>query len=229
MTNTNPPKMKVKTKSTSSNQVEVPTLSNKINIDPNAPLTMNDLQRILNDNGYVRREELSNITSTAFVQNGGSRTTNETKSITLQKKTGSGGGSAGSISSSSGGGGLAFPQTSILSNKHIRVGTAISSSIFSMFIAISLQPNLWLIGSIIGAVLGNDIAEKSEKNAVTTIEQDVFIPPPGGLYGDISLKSGKRLALTYLKIWDFLQGVWFMVRIKYTSHHTFFIIRFSVC
>ena len=76
-------------------------------------------------------------------------------------------------------------------------------------IAISFQPNLWLIGSIIGAVWGNDIAEKAEKLTVTDDGDDP--PPPSGLYGDISLKLGKRIAMAYLQLRDFIQSVWFMV------------------
>jgi hypothetical protein len=183
MTKPKPPKMK-RTKPL----LKSPTFSN-----PNSPLTINDLQKILEDNGYVRREELSNITSSLNYNNDPNNINNKKgQNKTSTRKSG-----------------LAFPQPSLISTKHVRFGTAVSSSLFAMLIAISLQPNLWLIGSIMGAVLGNDIAEKEKK--LTVMDDGTMPPPPGGLYGDVSLKLGKRIATSYLKVWDFIQGVWFMV------------------
>ena len=86
-----------------------------------------------------------------------------------------------------------------------------------MLICISLQPNLWLLGGIIGAIVGNDIAVKDEQ-LMTRIGDDddgtSLYTTPGGLYGDVSLKLGKKIALVCLQIWDVIQGIWFMVRFR---------------
>jgi len=151
----------------------------------------------------------------------------QNKSGTIMKPSSFNKGKVGSIAGTgtsgggtSGGKGVAFPQASILSTKHLRIGTSISSSIFAIFIAASIQPNLWLVGSIIGAILGNDIAEKSDKidKSIQSNAVDVLPPTPGGLYGDVSLKLGRRIAETYLKIWDFIQGFWFMYRTGQLSY-----------
>eukprot|EP00551_Chaetoceros_affinis_P005296 CAMPEP_0203683896 /NCGR_PEP_ID=MMETSP0090-20130426/47757_1 /ASSEMBLY_ACC=CAM_ASM_001088 /TAXON_ID=426623 /ORGANISM="Chaetoceros affinis, Strain CCMP159" /LENGTH=838 /DNA_ID=CAMNT_0050553053 /DNA_START=174 /DNA_END=2687 /DNA_ORIENTATION=+ len=199
-------------------------------MDPNTPLTVADLQQILNDNEYIRRDDLlSNITVTASPLSSSMNTNDlslvqgmhksQNRTVSSSSSKGGGDGVSGTTKKKTKSG-LAFPQSSILSSKHVRIGTSISSSIFSMLIAISLQPNLWLIGSIVGAVLGNDIAEKTKKLSVMNkgSDGDDDVPPVGGLYGDICLKLGKRIATMYLKFWDFVQGVWFMYRTGQLSY-----------
>lgn len=163
-----------------------------LNVNPDATLTIADLERILNESGYVRRNELSNITSSLKES---IKWENGTKAVAV-KKTKSG---------------LAFPQPSLVSSKHVRIGTSISSSMFATLLAISFRPNLWLIGSVVGAVIGNDIAEKADK--IEAIDDSGALAPiPGGLYGDVSLRLGRKIASVYLQVWDLIQGVWFMVR-----------------
>ena len=234
---TKPPKMKRMVKQQP--QQQQPPLSNTMNLNPDTPLTITDLERILSENGYVRREELTNLSTDGIngsssggsvgggittpsaiknYQNESSTIMKSSPSIKMEKKGSAAVTNTRSVTSSgsvSGGKGVvAFPQASILSTKHVRIGTSISSSIFGIFIAMSIQRNLWLMGSIMGAILGNDIAEKSEKIdlAVQNNLMDIPPPTPGGLYGEVSLKLGRRIAESYLKIWDFIQGFWFMVR-----------------
>jgi len=182
------------------NQQGRPHLISSNQVTPNTPLTLQDLQKVLNENGYVRRDELSTLKLSSN-DNKPSMSHNTTSSNKPRKKSKSG---------------VAFPQPSILSTRHIRIGTSISSSVFLMLIVSSLQPNLWLIGSIIGATYGNDIAERSTK--INVMDDGTMPLPPGGLYGDISLKLGKRIALGYLQVWDVIQGIWFMYRTGQLSY-----------
>lgn len=184
--------------------------------DPNAPLTLKELQQILSSNGYVRREEMNHILSDSVALSsssggggGGTNsnpmkpffTTEENKSTDMAQKKIKG---------------VAMPQPSKVSNKHIRYGTMIASGFFIALIATTIQPNLWLIGSAIGAVYGNDIANKSEMIANTmaleegSVSTALVMTRPGGLYGDVSLKVGQKIATWYLQVWDILQTFWFL-------------------
>jgi hypothetical protein len=195
--------------------------------NPNALLTLSDLQRILHENGYVKRDELFNFTSSSSSNNQNNKSNNTSSSLTktiptpstTSRTTTS---TTATTTTTKKSKKIAFPQPSIISNKHIRIGTSISSSFFTILIAISLQPNLWLIGSVIGAIVGNDVATKNERRLellqIDNNNDDDGSDSggnknsvPGGLYGDISLTLGTHIARIYLKIWDVVQGVWFMV------------------
>jgi hypothetical protein len=43
-------------------------------------------------------------------------------------------------------------------------------------------------------------------------------PIPGGLYGELTLKCGKKIATAYLQVWDLFQGIWFMYRTGQLSY-----------
>mmetsp|Transcript_6588 Transcript_6588/g.9626 ORF Transcript_6588/g.9626 Transcript_6588/m.9626 type:complete len:679 (-) Transcript_6588:29-2065(-) len=185
--------------------------------NPNAPVTMAELQSILDQYGYLRRDEMDKIISKNPMK---TSQNNETVSGQV-KRTKSG---------------VAFPQPSVLSQKHIRQGTMISSGFFALLIAITIRPNLWLIGSIIGVVYGYDIAEKAMVFANAEIINGigaVAAQPPGGIYGDLSLRTGKKIATNYLKAWDFAQGVYFMYRtgqLSYEYYKTYAVLdkRFAI-
>jgi hypothetical protein len=171
-----------------------------VNFDPSAPLTLADLPQVLNQYGYVRREEVGTMLNNPM------KMVNETGSTKSR---------------------LAFPQPSTLSNKHLKIGTMISSGFFCLLLSTSIRPNLWLFGAVLGALYGGDIANKAEmqKNAPPpqpTADGAVYYPPPtqvpGGLYGELSLKSGKKIALAYLWVWDWFQGFWFMYRTGQLSY-----------
>ncbi len=211
--NTAPPLLNYMTKTQPSPQSSSSSLIMNNNIpNPNTPLTLSDLQRILNENGYVKRDELSNFTSLSSSQNKYNKTSSSLSKTTPSTTT-------STTSSTTKSKKIAFPQPSTISNKHIRIGTSISSSFFTILIVISLQPNLWMIGSVIGAIVGNDIATKNERRLELLKDDESGVNDnnvvPGGLYGDISLNLGTRIARIYLLIWDFVQGVWFMVRLNF--------------
>ena len=178
-------------------------------IDPSAPLTLADLQQVLNQYGYVRRDEVGTILSS----NNPMQSTNETAAGIRKTKSG-----------------VAFPQPSMVSNKHLRFGTMISSGFFFLLMSTTIRPNLWLLGAVSGALYGGDLATKAEmmKNAplppLPPLEGggSVYYPPttriPGGLYGELSLKMGKKIATAYLHVWDVFQGFWFMYRTGQLSY-----------
>lgn len=173
------------------------------NLDPSKPLTLADLQHILEKNGYVRREEVGNILSSPDGMQ-----YNVTKKVTKSKS------------------GVAFPQPTVLSNKHIKIGSMTSSGFFGLLLATTVRPNLWLLGGVVGSLVGGDLAEKAaeQPSSQVTIAPDGSLVPspshriPGGLYGELTLKCGKKIASTYLKVWDLFQGIWFMYRTGQLSY-----------
>jgi len=193
------------------------------NLDPSTLLTLADLQLILNQNGYIRRDEVSTILSNPMQPQTGRNAT------ATREKTKSG---------------VAFPQPSILSNKHIKHGSMISSGFFGILLLITIKPNLWLVGGVLGALYGGDIAEKAAVVANTPaplpmISADGSVVPsppnliPGGLYGELTLKCGKKIANAYLQLCDLFQGVWFMYRtgqLSYEYYKTYAVLdqRFGI-
>lgn len=174
-----------------------------LQLDPSAPLTVADLQQLLNQYGYIRRDEVGSILSNPM------QTKNSTNANEKRTKSG-----------------VAFPQPSVVSNKHLRIGTMISSGFFFLLLSTTIRPNLWLLGAVCGALYGGDIATKAEllKNAPPPLPAaDGFYYPqanqiPGGIYGELSLKSGKKIATTYLYVWDVFQAFWFMYRTGQLSY-----------
>lgn len=175
---------------------------NKQIMDPSTPLTLADLQQVLQQNGYIRRDEVGTILSEP----------KQPKNATAAelRKT-------------------AFPQPSVVSNKHLKIGTMISSGFYCLLLAATLRPNLWLIGAVFGSLYGGDLATKAsnaESAPVPLVANNevIYYPPtgtakmPGGLYGELSLKSGKKIASAYLYVWDVWQGFYFMYRTGQLSY-----------
>lgn len=174
-------------------------------LDPSKTLTLEDLQNILQQSGYIRRDEVNTILSTGSPE---AIQYNVTAKVKKSKS------------------GVAFPQPTTLSNKHIKIGSMISSGFFGLLLATTIRPNLWLMGGVVGTLYGGDLAEKAaeQSNAmsVTTIDGIVVPAPtrpiPGGLYGELTLKCGKKIATAYLQVWDLFQGIWFMYRTGQLSY-----------
>lgn len=173
-------------------------ISPRKKIDPNAPITLSDLEIILKQNGYIRKEEVSPKTKSGAPQKGKSNAGEQTKSA----KT------------------VAFPQPSTIQLRDLKLGTAITSSTCMLFLFWSIRPNFWLIGSLFGAYYGADIATKygMQKEGEYNIDDDSFSSPPAGLYGELTLKTGRKVASLYLIINDFCKGVWFMYRTGQLSY-----------
>ena len=193
-----------KSAKTSSGDVKKQSHSSPLaSINPNAPLTISDLEQILNQGGYVRKEDLE-FTSLK-----------KKYSSELQERSPS---SSKKVTKS----GVAFPKPSILTYRDVQLGTAISSAFFFFLVLTSIQPNLWMVGSILGAFYGQSLAEK-EHNQITVVGEDgdAVLPPPsppGGLYGEICLKLGRKISRLYLGAWDLFQGIWFMYRTGQLSY-----------
>ena len=109
-------------------------------LDPSKPITVSDLQRILADEGYVRKSELLSDGSRSSVSGSERGKSNMPPSNTLS------------------GSKTAFPQPSVLSYKDVRIGTMFVSAFCGLLLAASVIRNLWLVGAVAGGVYGASIA-----------------------------------------------------------------------
>jgi len=173
-------------------------------MNPNATITYADLERFLKENRFVRQDD-ENLKSSK-----------DKSSSTGNKKLGTGG--------------VAVPQLAELSERDVEIGAAMTSSAIAFVLATSIQPNLWLIGVVLGLIYGQNLAKEYHLQHLNANmgSDGVAIPQaiPGGLYGDICIKVGRILALNVLKGWYVLQGIWFMYRTGQLSYEYY--KRFSV-
>ena len=151
--------------------------------DPTAPLTLSDLEVILNRNGYIRKSDLRS---------------NRDQSILVDDSSAAKGVSGSRPSSS--GSKTAFPQPSVLSYRDVRIGTTLVSALFGFVLSTSVLRNLWLVGLVVGAVYGHSVAE------------DGVADPDLGPVAQLLVNCGRSVAKKYLQIYDFWQGMWFMYR-----------------
>mmetsp|Transcript_24889 Transcript_24889/g.54271 ORF Transcript_24889/g.54271 Transcript_24889/m.54271 type:complete len:666 (-) Transcript_24889:2362-4359(-) len=157
--------------------------------DPTAPLTLSDLEAILDRNGYVRKSDLRS---------------NRDESILVDDSSAGKGVFGGRPSSS--GSKTAFPQPSVLSYRDVRIGTTLVSALFGFVLSTSVLRNLWLVGASVGAFYGHSVAE------------DGVIDPDLGPVAQLLVNCGRSVAKKYLQIYDFWQGMWFMYRTGQLSY-----------
>lgn len=182
------------------------------------PLTMSDLERILNNKDYISRKDVESIYPRQ-ISSKQSQIKTDVQSTTSSTKNS-----------------VAFPQPSVVSWVTVKICTIAFSSLFIFLVSVSLQPNLWLIGSSVGAFYGQSITEKvliQDQPTILGLNDASMISFPGGLYGELCFKAGKKAAEVYLKVFDISQTFWFMYRtgqLSYTYYKKFEVLdaRFAI-
>ena len=106
-------------------------------------ITMKDLDTILSSRGYVREADLDSSLRTRK----GKRHVMVESVQTGEKKT-------------------AFPQERPLTQDDIKLGSTAVASVFGMFLGLSILPNLWLMGALLGGTYGNSLPEKEDSLGV---------------------------------------------------------------
>jgi len=101
---------------------------------------------------------------------------------------------------------LAFPQSSEVTKQSIIFGSTISASILSALIGITIYPGLWLVGLVLGTNFGYRIS------SANSIESSF------NLFEKLVLAVGERVAVIYLKIYDFWQGMWYLYKTGQLSY-----------
>jgi hypothetical protein len=173
-------------------------LANKL---PGDVVTVADLQTVLLDNEFVRRADLrydALSTHTAQERNGQPR-----QSASRDERPRNNGGRSS--------GGVAFPQPRVLLHHHIVWGTACSGTLLGLMVLSSVQPSLWLVGAMAGALLGYDTGRE-------TVVQSADTEKESNVMREFLLASGRRLAILYLKILDAFQAFFFMYKTGQLSY-----------
>lgn len=114
-------------------------------LDPNATLTVADLEIILRNNNFLRSSDLKDIDLSSSTKTG-------TKS------------SSSSSTSSKNQAGVAFPQPSIVTAKEIATFALITTGLMGMTLGISMSSNLWFVGFVLGALYGQKVAKENDGN-----------------------------------------------------------------
>ena len=101
---------------------------------------------------------------------------------------------------------LAFPQPSVVSRTSIKWGSSIAASILGLFVGLSILPNLWLMGALVGGFYGYDVGRQGPQ----TDNQSAI--------GRMIVELGYRLAKAYLKVYDACNTLWFMYKTGQLSY-----------
>lgn len=150
------------------------------NKNPNDVLTVADLEAILQDRGYVRESQ----------QQPTQRGSSKGKTTSSTRKSSS----------------VAFPQQSVLSYKDLTVGSTVAAGFLGMLLGITIFPNLWLIGMVLGSLYGYEISK------------DYQTKPPTFPLARLIVGMGRKLAKVYLKCYDTMYGIWFMYKTGQLSY-----------
>ena len=120
--------------------------------------------------------------------------------------------------------GVAFPQPSILNYKTLKRTTAAAGTFFGMLIAVTILPNLWLMGCIAGGIYGIDIVTKLEERSLTTagtadgeVDEDERRERPNRI-ALFLLACGRKMAKVWLQVYDYWQTLWFLYKTGQLSY-----------
>ena len=188
---------------------------------PTDPLTLQDLESILMNNRFVRESDLrqefpmspalspDNVPVYGVGSSRNKRQQNQIiPSVPQSSSTYNLPISPQQPKSPKATGGVAFPQPSVLSYKHLKWGTAVSASVCGMIVGISLVPNLWLVGAALGGVYGSSVADKLAETQQT----------PEGLVPSTLVSIGRKVARTYLTVRDSVVTLFFMYKTGQLSY-----------
>ena len=187
------------------------------------PLTVQDLERILAQNGFVRQVDVAaalqqqkqalNLPVGGLVQANSKAQSNspiEGLGLPVSDRGGSStkdSASSSSSSSSSSSEQVAFPQPSVLSYNSLKWGVTAASFLSCTILATSILPSLWLMGGLVGSVYGYQTGKRLVDGTVPTSFFPAFL-----------LVLGKKLAKWYLQVYDMFNAMFFMYKTGQLSY-----------
>eukprot|EP00537_Pseudo-nitzschia_pungens_P013257 CAMPEP_0172392840 /NCGR_PEP_ID=MMETSP1061-20121228/8847_1 /TAXON_ID=37318 /ORGANISM="Pseudo-nitzschia pungens, Strain cf. pungens" /LENGTH=587 /DNA_ID=CAMNT_0013123753 /DNA_START=128 /DNA_END=1888 /DNA_ORIENTATION=- len=104
---------------------------------------------------------------------------------------------------------VAFPQPSILTQRELQLGTSVAGCFLGIIIGITILPNLWLVGMILGSLYGFGITK-------TVAEGENHRAP--NTFDNLLISCGRHLARAYLQLKDYLNGLWFLYKTGQLSY-----------
>ena len=188
-------------------------------------LTVQDLERLLLENGFVREADVAAVLQqhqkqqTLDYEKHG-KTTKRQTSRGLLKGVGlpvSGPKKEASVAESQGTsddktdveskGVVAFPQPSVLSYKSLKWGVTVSSTLTCTLLATSIIPSLWLMGGLVGSLYGYQTGKRLESS-----------DEPTSFFPSFLLLFGRRLTKSYLQLYDMINAMFFMYKTGQLSY-----------
>jgi len=105
---------------------------------------------------------------------------------------------------------VAFPQPSLLTGRELQRGTSVAGCFLGMVIGITILPNLWLVGGILGSFYGYEITK-----IVSTEDNNL---KDSNIVGKFLISCGRQLARAYLQLVDYWKGLWFLYKTGQLSY-----------
>lgn len=159
----------------------------------NETLTVDDLEKILMSNGYLRLSDLpSEMMNRSNPMEGIGQSITDQNLEHIKKEN-----SPGSV---------AFPQPSLLSYRSIKWGSTVASGLVGAVLGVSVLPSFWLIGALLGGLFGHETAKQLPER-----------PPPNAI-STFVIQLGRRFAKVYLSLYDTFQRIWFMYKTGQLSY-----------
>jgi hypothetical protein len=193
-------------------------------LKPNDTLTVADLEQVLH--GFlVQQQQQQQAYMETLVRSTTSNSNNPGSSSSLvfqnqNNKPSSNVDSSSSIvktnmNNKSSGGVVAFPQPSLLRYKDLQKGTTVSGSIAGLLVGMTILPNLWLIGMILGGTYGYGLhpEDHTDNDDATTATKRNNNP-----IRRLILCSGRKLAKWYLQLYDYCHTIWFLYKTGQLSY-----------
>lgn len=200
-----------------------PPLILRSTVKPDDALTVADLQAILWDNRHrwLQQQQFYDskpgTTENSWSANPGAlgRGSRSTAPATAANRVrGQQQMSPNPTSHRGGRGGVAFPQPHTLSSRYVQWGCTTFASMIGTLLAVSVMPNLWLMGAMAGAGVGYDTAQRRH-----------FIKAKGKINDEdmnaaqlFILSTGRYLARLFLKAWDACSALFFMYKTGQLSY-----------
>jgi hypothetical protein len=203
----------------SSSPINITTLL--VDKNPNDTITVADMERILT---WVVSMTPTNTSGGNNVQGGtgptptkGSTTTPTT--ITITSKSSNNLKTTPATTTTSTQSGIAFPQPSVISESNIQRGSTVAGSIVGLVIGITILPNLWLVGMVLGGGYGYDVAKKRNEGEDEFItDNGVVVAKDRNIIGRFLLYSGTTLARGVLQLYDYWKAMWFLYKTGQLSY-----------
>jgi hypothetical protein len=98
--------------------------------------------------------------------------------------------------------GVAFPQPSKLDSSSLKKGNSVAGLFLGMVLGMSILPNLWLFGSIVGAIYGYNVTPLDEDNIASRVVSQL----------------GRRIARASLSVYDSANTLFFMYKTGQLSY-----------
>jgi hypothetical protein len=162
---------------------------------PTDVLTVEELESFLMTNGFVKRTEME------ASQKAMSASANAALAGGVGKSKGGSAAPTFKTDGTAGSSGVALPQPSVLSYRNLKWGTAVSAGFLGMLVGLSILPNLWFMGTLIGFLYGWEIGKKIPDGS-----------PNSNALNNILVNLGRNLAKSCLTVYDATNAIFFMYK-----------------